>query len=80
MWKTVTRQYINIDLKDGKVYPVKDYSSFYEKIFAEPEKHICAQPELRYVLQKLRDQGKFLFIATNSHWEYAEHILSTTLG
>ena len=35
---------------------------------------------MRDVLRKLREQGKFLFLATNSHFEYMELIMSTTLG
>ena len=29
---------------------------------------------------RLKAQGKFVFLGTNSHWEYMELIMSTTLG
>ena len=32
------------------------------------------------MLQKLREEGKFIFLATNAHAEYMEMIMSTTLG
>jgi len=38
------------------------------------------QPELVPVFKQLRKQGKFIFLATNSHWEYMELIMKTTLG
>lgn len=35
---------------------------------------------MRDVLIKLRNEGKFIFLATNAHWEYMELIMTTTLG
>lgn len=32
------------------------------------------------VLLKLREQGKFIFLATNSYFEYGQLIMETTLG
>jgi len=35
---------------------------------------------MKEVLKKLRDQGKFVFLGTNSYWEYADLIMEATLG
>lgn len=45
-----------------------------------PKKYIQPQPELRKSLEKLIANGKKLFLATNSHQEFGNLIMSTTLG
>mmetsp|Transcript_1328 Transcript_1328/g.1716 ORF Transcript_1328/g.1716 Transcript_1328/m.1716 type:complete len:213 (+) Transcript_1328:374-1012(+) len=78
MRKTVYRQYLHIS--GGKVLDPKTFGAFFPPVFENPTKFIMPQPELIPILQKLREQGKTLFIATNSHFGYMELIMSTTLG
>ena len=76
--KTIDRQFLH--WTDSKILPAKTYGTYFPPLFNEPENYITLQQELREVLRNLREQGKFLFICTNSHWEYAEHTLAHTLG
>jgi len=63
-----------------EVYPAKTYGTFFPELFKNPGKYIIYQPDLRVVLQKLRDQGKVVFLGTNSMFDYMELICSSTLG
>lgn len=76
--KTVDRQFFHWTA--DKMLPAKTYGTYFPALFKNPEKYIQPQPELREVLRKLRAQKKFLFLCTNSHYEYAELIMSFTLG
>ena len=79
MRQTVWRQYLHFS-KDFDILPAKDYGTFFPEVFANPTRFIQPQPDLREVLLALRKQGKCVFLGTNSHWEYMELIMSTTLG
>lgn len=78
--ESVKKQYINVDFETGAIIPLADYSYFYKCLFAEPSKYILPQKDLRAALQKLRTQGKFLFICSNSHAENVELVMTATLG
>ena len=79
IWMLIKAHYLHFD-SDRNVLPANTYGRFFPEMFANPTKYIVQQPEMREVIQKLRDQGKVLFVGTNSHWEYMELIMSTTLG
>lgn len=80
MRKSIGRQYIHMSPDRQQVYPAKTYGTFFPELFKNPNKYIIHQPELRVVLQKLRDQGKIVFLGTNSLFDYMELICSATLG
>lgn len=68
-------------LGSGENYtPIRDKSVFFPEIANNPQKYIIPQPEMVDVLNKLRKQGKFLFLATNAPPEFAELLMTTTLG
>ena len=48
MWDSVLRCYVHSTPET--VFPCKDFSSFYQNVFASPEKYICPQLDLREVL------------------------------
>ena len=75
----IWRHYLHFE-RSGKVLPALDWGLYFPTVFKNPTKYIIPQPEMRDVLAKLRKEGKFIFLATNSHWEYMELIMSTTLG
>lgn len=78
MRKTVYRQYLHFT--PDEVFPAKTYGEYFPELFADPHKYIVNQTDFTEVIQKLRNQGKFVFLATNSHWEYMELIMGATLG
>ena len=57
-----------------------NYGEYFPELIKNPQKYIIAQPELREVFQKMRDQGKFIFLGTNAHYDYMEVIMKVTLG
>lgn len=75
----IWRHYLHFE-RNGKVLPANNYGLYFPEVWKNPTKYIIPQPEMRDVLAKLRQQGKFIFLATNSHWEYMELIMSTTIG
>ena len=79
IFKTVDRTYLHFG-PNGKILPAHNHGTFFPPLFQDPERFIIPQPEMRDVLQEMRDQGKFLFLATNSHYEPMELIMKTTLG
>ena len=62
------------------VHPIANYGTFYPEIVKNPERFIQPQPELKSVLSELKSNGVLLFLATNSHTEYLDVTMSTTLG
>jgi FMN phosphatase YigB (HAD superfamily) len=63
-----------------EVFSIKNYGSYFPAVVKEPSRYIVAQPELREILVTLRSKGKQVFLATNSHVEYTELIMTATLG
>ena len=46
----------------------------------EPTKYIQKREDFRQILVKLRELGKKIFIATNSHAEYTNLIMTHSIG
>ena len=63
-----------------EVHPIGEYGNFFNVVLAEPSKYIVEQPELRERLEILRSKGMHLFLGTNSHQEYMNLIMKSTLG
>lgn len=57
-------------------HPIQKFGDFFPVVYKEPEKYVEAQPELRSALDFLAGQGVKLFIATNSHVEYVDLIMT----
>ena len=70
----------HIDWEARTSVPISEFSNYMPYIVKDPAKYIYFQPELRELLQTLRAKGKGLFLATNSHYPYANLIMSQTLG
>ena len=48
---------------------------------ANPDKYILKRrPEFRQWLQQLRDSGKYLYVITGSHFDFASHVASHAIG
>ena len=48
---------------------------------ANPDKYILKRrPEFRQWLQQLRDSGKYLYVITGSHFDFAHHVASHAIG
>ena len=65
---------------DTEVFPLASYGEFFPSVLKDPHAMIKHQPELRETLQNLRSRNMRLFLGTNSHIEYMNVIMSTTLG
>ena len=76
--KSVTNQYVHFNAET--CHPIASYGSFYPQLLADPARYIEPQPELRQSLEQLRSRGVKLFLGTNSHFEYMNVIMETTLG
>lgn len=57
-----------------------EFSSFYKTLLADPGNYMYQQDELVNILKHLKKKGKFLFIVTNSPYEFANFTLSFGLG
>jgi hypothetical protein len=72
------KEYVHYSAEE--VFSIKTYGSYFPAVVKDPSKYIIPQPELRDLLQEMRQHGKKIFLATNSHAEYSELIMTTTLG
>ena len=78
MREMILRQYAHYT--EEKVYPASQYGDFFPAVCKDPSRFIQQQPKLKETIKKLRDAGKLIFLATNSHEEYMEIIMKATLG
>lgn len=74
----VYKNYVHYN--DKEVFPISTYGRYFKEIVDNPSKYIQYQPELRGSLKRLRDAGKKVFLGTNSHTEYSNLIMTSTLG
>ena len=74
----VIKHYIHFDY--DKWYKIREYGDFFSEICKNPDLYIQHRPDFRESLQKLKNMGKKLFVATNSHAEYSEFILTQSIG
>lgn len=63
-----------------EVFSIDSYGSFFPRVREDPHTLIQPQPELRDILNSLRQRNVRLFLGTNSHVEYMDLIMSATLG
>ena len=60
---------------------VSDQGGYFPEIKAHPEHFIMKRrPEFRDWLKMLRQNGKFLYVITGSHVDFASHVASYALG
>ena len=58
-----------------------DQGGFFPALKANPELYILKRsPEFRHWLKMLRDNGKFLYVITGSHYDFASHVASYAIG
>ena len=72
--KCILKNYVNYD--DTKCYDLKEFGHYFPIIAENPEMYIEKRDDYRDMLQNLRNKGKRLFLATNSHVDYAEFIMT----
>ena len=75
---SVIRQYAHFT--EEEVHPIGQYGDFFPTVVANPSVYIESQPELKQTLLMLKNQGKKLFVGTNSHFEYMHVIMKATFG
>lgn len=63
-----------------EVFSIREFGTFFPEVLRDTGRYIFAQPELRRSLERLKNEGKVLFLATNSHVEYMEVIMEASLG
>src|SRR5690606_21540096 len=60
---------------------IRHFGYFFPEIVAHPERYIYPAVEFRETLRRLRYVGgKYLFVLTNSHYEYLDHTMSFAYG
>lgn len=74
----VIRNYVHYD--EENVYKIADYGYYFPEIVNHPEKYIQKRDDFKSMLIKLRDMGKKTFLATNSHAEYMNLIMTHSIG
>ena len=62
------------------MFPLDSYGDFFPAVKRDPTELLHEQPELREALESLREKNVRLFLATNSHIEYMNLIMSCSLG
>lgn len=78
MRSMVYKHYVHFN--EREVYPIAEYGKYFCEVVKDPKRYIQYQPELRSSLARLRQAGKKVFLGTNSHTEYANVIMTATLG
>ena len=58
-----------------------DHGGYFPEVKAHPERYILKRrPEFREWLRTLRAEGKYLYVITGSHFDFASHVASYALG
>ena len=66
---------------DTEVRPLKDAGNFFPWISGNPSRYLYKiDPEFYQTLKSLREQGKFVFLLSNSHWPMVEMALNEIIG
>ena len=63
-----------------EVFALDSYGEFFPAVKRDPHALLHEQPELREVLETLREKNVRLFLGTNSHLEFMNLIMSSSLG
>ena len=74
----IIKNYVHYD--DKVVHKIADYGYFFPEIWKDPGKYIQKRDDFKEMLVKLREMGKKIFLATNSHAEYTQLIMSASIG
>ena len=74
----IIQNYVHYD--DTKVYDIKEFGHYFPVISENPQFYIEKREDFREMLLKLRAKGKKIFLATNSHMDYADMILTHSIG
>jgi phosphoglycolate phosphatase-like HAD superfamily hydrolase len=65
---------------EREVLPIRDFGYFFSVVAENKEKFIYKQDKMKEMLKRLKAQGIFLFIVTNSHWEYGNLTMTHAYG
>ncbi|EGR27091.1 hypothetical protein IMG5_202080 [Ichthyophthirius multifiliis] len=66
---------------EQRVYKIQQYGTFFKSICDNPQGLIHKQAKFRKILENLKQQNnKFLFIVTNSHFEFINFTMSYSYG
>ena len=76
--RCVTDNYHHIT--EETVHSVKSFGSFFPELSKNVHLYIEPQPELKSIMEELRNSGRKVFLATNSHVEYTNLIMTQTMG
>lgn len=74
----IIKNYIHYNAE--KSFKISDYGYFFPEIMKEPAKYIQKREDFKEMLIKLREMGKLTFLASNSHAEYMEFIMTHSIG
>ena len=74
----ISKNYVHFDAK--QCYSINEYGYFLPELARNSSEYIEYRRDLRQMVQKLKDMGKKLFVATNSHVEYMELIMTASIG
>jgi len=70
LWKTI-RHHTDMIHRDGSLKKV---------LMADPASYLDPDPEVVAMLRHLKEQGKTVFLLTNSEWFYTRAMINTALG
>ncbi|KRX01197.1 HAD-like domain [Pseudocohnilembus persalinus] len=77
--KAVNQNYAHYN--DDEVFKISDFGTVFPKLVENAEKLIFKQHKLKEIFQTIKKRdNKFLFIATNSHYEFVNMNLTLALG
>ena len=68
------------DKTESEVHSLDTWGQYFPALHRDPNRFVKPIPEFRNVLARLRSEGKQTFLATNSHYEQMEVVMSATLG
>jgi len=74
----IIKNYIHYDTKE--CHKISDFGHFFPEMVKNVSKYIQKRDDFRQILIKLREKGKGIFIATNSHAEYTNMIMTQSIG
>lgn len=84
MWENIRTHvygnWANVDYANKKINFIADFGTFFPALVKNPLKYIRKSGDFKEVLQRLKAKGVKIFLATNSHHEFSNLIMSTSIG
>lgn len=80
LFNAMRKNYCYWNFEEQKMFSLASYEGFYPEIVKNPTKFIYNRKKVANLLIKLKKQGKFLFLCTNSAYDFCDLIMANAFG